>query len=150
MVWDRAIMTGINNSAPEFWNSYQINLMCAGPLGITEALQNYSLDALVMPANYAAHYPGLLGSPIVSVPLGFYPNDTVSQKSAFGDLVAVGPGYPFGISFLGPKFSEELLIGLAYDYEQRTLVRQTRQPLIQPRTEVEYRIRHLRRRKYLW
>ena len=40
-----------------------------------------------------------------------------------GDLIQRAPGVPFGISFLGQKWSEEKLIGMAYVFEQQTLVR---------------------------
>ena len=35
-----------------------------------------------------------------------------------GDLVERGPGVPIAISFLGRRFSEEILIGFAYAFEQ--------------------------------
>lgn len=42
----------------------------------------------------------------------------------------------FGISFLGARFSEARLIGLAYAFEQRTLVRNKVQPYIVPNIEL--------------
>jgi amidase len=42
----------------------------------------------------------------------------------------------FGISFLGGKFTESTLIGLAYAFEQKTLVRDKIQPYIIPSTEL--------------
>ena len=42
----------------------------------------------------------------------------------------------FGLSFMGQRFSEAKLIGLAYAYEQRTLVRNKVQPYIVPNTEL--------------
>lgn len=37
---------------------------------------------------------------------------------------------------MGPLFSEETLIGLAYDFEQRTLAQQKGAPYILPATEL--------------
>jgi amidase len=54
----------------------------------------------------------------------------------FGNLTWTAPGVPFGISFMGGHFSEELLIGLAYAFEQRTRIRSTIPPYIQPTTEM--------------
>lgn len=122
---------------PEFWEAYQEYLYHAGELGVTGALRNHSLDALVVPSPLASHFPAILGSPVVSVPLGRYPDDTPAVKNAFGDLNAVSPNYPFGISFLGEWFSEERLIGLAYAFEQRTMARREVVPYIQPTTELE-------------
>ena len=41
-----------------------------------------------------------------------------------------------GLSFIGPAFSEASLIGFAYAYEQRTMVRNQVQPYIVPKTEL--------------
>ena len=41
----------------------------------------------------------------------------------------------FGLSFMGPAWSEKRLIAFAYDYEQRTKVRNTIHPYIKPKTE---------------
>lgn len=56
-VWDEALALGFGNTDPRFWNAYQINLEIAGPQGILGLLANYSLDALVIPTDFA---PGLL------------------------------------------------------------------------------------------
>ncbi|KAK5045381.1 hypothetical protein LTR84_009245 [Exophiala bonariae] len=136
MIWDEAIELGFDNTSPEFWSNYTLNRYLAGPLGVTGALTNYSLDALVLPTGFASHFPALIGSPAISVPLGSYPANTEVITNSFGNLNVTAPNIPFGISFLGAHFSEELLIGLAYAFEQRTLVRNTIIPYIQPTTEL--------------
>jgi amidase len=62
------------------------------------------------------------GYPIVTVPLGFFPNDTEIQ-SAGPSTVWPAPGVPFGLSFVGTAWSEFELIGFAYAYEQKTKTR---------------------------
>lgn len=136
MIWDEAIGLGFDNTSPEFWSNYTLNRYLAGPLGVTGALTNYSLDALILPTGFASHFPALIGSPAISVPLGAYPADTKVIPNSFGNLNVTAPNIPFGISFMGAHFSEELLIGLAYAFEQRTLVRNTIIPYIQPTTEL--------------
>lgn len=42
----------------------------------------------------------------------------------------------FGISFLGDKFTEEKLVGLAYAFEQKTMVRNKVRPFIVPNIEL--------------
>jgi amidase len=42
----------------------------------------------------------------------------------------------FGVSFMGAKFSEAKLIGLAYAFEQRTRVRDRGKQIIEPMTEI--------------
>jgi len=43
---------------------------------------------------------------------------------------------PFGLSFLGNKWTEYELIGYAYAYEQRSKVRNKVSPYIVPNTEL--------------
>ncbi|KKY18008.1 putative glutamyl-trna amidotransferase subunit a [Phaeomoniella chlamydospora] len=136
-IWDTSLSLGFNNSSPEFWPIYQEALRMAGPDGLFGALQNHSLDALVLPTNFASVVPAIVGAPVISVPLGAYPADTPVTKNKRGDLVDTAPNVPFGLSFIGDRFSEELLIGLAYAFEQRTKVRGTIQPYVMPKTELE-------------
>lgn len=135
-IWGDAIKLGFGNTSPEFWSNYTMNTYLAGPLGVTGALKNHSLDALLLPTEFSPNFPALIGSPVVTVPLGVYNSSTMVLPNGFGNLNAIAPNLPFGISFMGPKFSEELLIGLAYAFEQRTLVRNTITPYIQPTTEL--------------
>jgi amidase len=136
LIWDSALELGFGNTSPEFWSNYTMNTYLAGPLGVTGALKNYSLDALVLPTEFSPNFPALIGSPVVTVPLGAYPSNTTVLMNGFGTLNATAPNIPFGISFMGPHFSEELLIGLAYAFEQRTMVRNTIIPYIQPTIEL--------------
>ena len=134
-IWDEALdVYGFGNTDPRFWAAYQTSLYLAGPLGLTGALQNYSLDAIMLPTASAVIVPALLGNPVVTVPLGFYPSDFKIQPNLRGNLNARGPNLPFGLSFLGAQFSEELLIGLAYAFEQRTMVRDMVLRYIRPTT----------------
>lgn len=135
-LFEDGVKLSIPEATPEFWSAYQSYLLIAGELGVTGALKNNSLDALVVPSAYASHLPAILGSPIVSVPLGRYPEDTPVEKNTFGDLNALAPNLPFGISFLGERFGEEGIIGLAYAFEQRTMVRGEVVPYLLPATEL--------------
>ena len=136
LIWNETLHLGFDNTDPRFWSAYQTNLYLAGDLGVTGALRNYSLDALVVPTEISPHFPALIGSPVVTVPLGAYPPNTTVVKNRFGNLNATAPNVPFGISFMGPSWSEEMLIGLAYAFEQRTMVRNTITPYILPKTEL--------------
>ena len=135
-VWDEALALGFDNTSPQFWSAYQTNLEIAGPQGITGLLANYSLDALVLPTDFSPGLAALIGSPVITVPLGFYPPDQPIVRNRRGTLVRTGPNIPFGISFLGEKWSETTLVGFAYAFEQRTRVRNRVQPYLVPRTEL--------------
>lgn len=70
--------------------------------------------------------------------MGFYPAGTPETPNSFGDLVAFAPNLPFGLSFMGAKWSEYNLVSYAYAYEQKTMVRSKGvQPLIVPHTELK-------------
>ncbi|KAG8533139.1 uncharacterized protein KY384_001922 [Bacidia gigantensis] len=135
-VWDDALDLGFDNTSPEFWAAYQLNLQIAGPEGITGLLRNYSLDALILPTNFSYALPALIGSPAVTVPLGAFDSSEPVVRNDRGTLVETGPNIPFGISFLGAKWSEASLIGYAFAYEQRTKIREQIKPYILPRTEI--------------
>lgn len=127
---------GTRDMSAELWSNLTAQRYLSGPLGITGALENFTLDALVIPSFFATSLPARLGSPIISVPLGRFPSDTEVEMNDFGNLVKKAPNIPFGISFLGEPFSEEKLIGLAYAFEQRTRVKGTIKPYIEAKTEL--------------
>ena len=139
LLWEATLNLTHNGTDPlaaELWGNYSTQLYFAGELGITGALKNHSLDALVVPSEFVSSLPAQLGSPVISVPLGKFPAGTPVVKNRLGNLVDKGPNLPFGISFLAERFGEEKLIGLAYAYEQRTKIRGTIVPYFQPKTEL--------------
>ncbi|GJJ14619.1 hypothetical protein Clacol_008885 [Clathrus columnatus] len=106
--------------------------------GIDAALKQFNLDALVLPAPGLTTVPAAIaGYPIVTVPLGFYPNN-VTIGSAGPLTVYPAPGVPLGLSFLGTAFDEFNLIGLAFAYEQATHTRLARKafPAAIPSTQL--------------
>ncbi|KAG9123333.1 hypothetical protein FRC07_015073 [Ceratobasidium sp. 392] len=109
--------------------------------GIDAALKTHHLDALVLPSNGHATTPAALaGYPIVTVPLGFHPKNTmVVPKSGGPNTVFPAPGIPFGLAFLGTAYSEPSLIGFAYAYEQNTHTRLQRRAYSSavPKTQLE-------------
>ncbi len=135
-IFDQALALGFNNTDPRFWPAYQTILQTGGVAGILGVLANNSLDALITPSDFSNGLPAFVGTPVITVPLGFYPADTKVVKNGRGDLVSVGPNIPFGLSFMGKAWSEERLISLAYAFEQRTLVRGRVRPYLVPKTEM--------------
>ena len=92
-VWDQSLALGFNNTSPEFWPYYQINLVTAGIQGILGAITNNSLDALMIPTDFSPGLPALVGTPVVTVPMGFYPSNTTVIPSQRG-LVGTAPNIP--------------------------------------------------------
>ena len=68
--------------------------------------------------------------------MGFYPANWTVTMNRRKTLVTSGPNIPFGLSFMGAKFSEADLIGFAYAYEQRTMHRNDIQPYLVPNIEI--------------
>lgn len=134
-IWDVALQLP-NNTSPEFWNMYQQNLYLGGEGGVLGALLRNQLDAIILPTSIAPGVPALVGSPAITIPLGSMPSGSPTVPNQRGNLIQSAPGAPFGISFLGAKWSEETLIGIAYAFEQRTLHRQKLQHFIKPQAEL--------------
>jgi len=137
--WDEALdEQGYNNTDPRFWAAYQQDLYFGGEGGLFGALERNNLDAVILPTDFASSWAAIVGAPVITVPLGFYPMNTTVAMNRRGNLVEQAPNIPFGLSFLGARWSEAKLIGLAYAFEQRTMVRDKVQPYIVPSTEIEH------------
>ena len=135
-VWERAVHRNLTTCSSESYEAYEANRRMAEEDGITGALDRYSLDVLIMPTFASFRLPAIAGLPVITVPSGFFPPETEVVWDARGEMVDIAPGIPFGISFLGRKWSEETLIGLAYAFEQRTQVWRKGKPLVSPTVEL--------------
>ncbi|KAJ7130419.1 amidase signature enzyme [Mycena epipterygia] len=106
--------------------------------GIDFVLKEFNLDAIVSPApGFITTPAAVAGYPIVTVPLGFFPDD-VPIESTGTETVYPAPGVPFGLSFVGTAYSDFELIGFGYAYEQETKTRLGRRafPEAIPRTQL--------------
>jgi len=88
---------------------------------IDETIAKYHLDAIVAPTNSPAWTTDVIdgdhfsqGSSTPAAVSG-YPSITVPMGFSFG--------LPVGLSFIGPRWGEPQLIGLAYSFEKQTKVR---------------------------
>ncbi|KAJ8517706.1 hypothetical protein ONZ45_g5132 [Pleurotus djamor] len=111
--------TGFNST---YWEHLEYQHELGRTKGIDAVLRKHRLDALVMPAVVPNPPAAIAGYPIITVPLGFFPENTETQPAG-PSTVYPGPGIPFGLSFVGTAFSEYNLIGMAYAYEQATQTR---------------------------
>ncbi|TDZ49587.1 putative amidase [Colletotrichum trifolii] len=136
-IWDEALdEQGFNNSDPRFWAALQESEYLGGEGGLFGTLERHELDAVVLPTSFASTWAAIVGAPVITVPLGFYPANATVVRNRRGNLVDTGPHVPFGISFLGGRFQEARLVGLAYAYEQRTLTRNKVRPYVTPNIEI--------------
>ncbi|KAI9375897.1 amidase [Aspergillus egyptiacus] len=135
--WDESLAAGINNTSPEFWPEYQKNLYYGGEGGVFGAINRDRLDAVVLPTNLGYPVSAVVGGPVITVPMGVYPEDTPVERSSPWNLTSVAPGVPMGLGFMGLKWSEPTLIEMAYAYEQRTQVRSKLDHYIVPKTQLK-------------
>ena len=135
-VWERTLDRNSASSSPDSYAAYEANVRMAEEDGIIGALDRYNLDALIMPTFASFRLPAIAGLPVITVPLGFFPANTPVEWNAKETMVNIAPGIPFGISFVGRRWSEETLIGLAYAFEQRTRVRGRVRPFVRPQFEL--------------
>jgi amidase len=111
---------------PAYKKAREDGIAYAGKNGIDRLMKQYKVDALIGPTVSAAwpidavhgdQYPGGGGGYLAAI--AGYPHLTVPMGMV--------KGLPVGLSFLGPKWSEAMLLGLGYVYEQ------ARGPLPAPR-----------------
>jgi amidase len=102
---------------PEYRKARETSFRLAGPEGIDKLLKDNKVEALVGPTVAAAwlidavhgdQYPGGGAGSLAAV--AGYPHLTVPMGSV--------RGMPVGLSFMGPKWSDALILSLGFDYEQ--------------------------------
>jgi amidase len=138
-VWDGpngALTQGWNNTDPRFWQAYQANLYYGGEGGVLGALKRSNTSAILLPTQVSPGIPALVGSPVITVPMGFYPADWNVTRNSRGSLVESGPGVPFGLSFMGDLWAERELVGFAFAYEGVSGHRAEGKPYLVPGVEL--------------
>lgn len=88
----------------------------AGAQGIDYALEYYGLDAIMFAGCHGADLAARAGYPLITVPAGY----TSTGVTAPGGYLTKGPQ---GVTFCASAFSEPVLIGIAYGFEQATKYR---------------------------
>jgi amidase len=94
-LWTQA--EGINVDSDKYKSMVEQELYFGGMGGILGAMEKYGLDVLAVPSTLgiANDLAAKMGFPVISVPLGFYPEGTlVEREDRKGGLVKVAPGIP--------------------------------------------------------
>jgi amidase len=104
-------------SDPAYLKARRTSFMAAGPNGIDRLLKQYNVVALVGPTMPPAWKIDAVNGDQISgggagslAAVAGYPHLTVPM--------GLVKGLPVGLSFIGPKWSEALLLSLGYAYEQ--------------------------------
>lgn len=90
--WDQSL-DNWNNTDARFWPAYQQLLYYGGEGGLLGAIERNDLDAVIMPTLFAPDWAAGIGSPIVTVPLGFFPAGTPVVNDSWG-LTRFAPDVP--------------------------------------------------------
>jgi amidase len=102
---------------PAYLKARDTNLRLAGPDGIDRLLREHRVSALISPTQNPASVIDL-----VNGDAGIGPGDSTLPAVATYPYITVPMGevhgLPVGLSFIGPRWSEARLLGLAYSYEQ--------------------------------
>ena len=136
--WREALASNLTTDSPEFLQAVARSAELNREATVQGAFDEYDLDALIVPTDYAYRLGIYAGFPVISVPLGFYDESTPVETNQW-ELVTQAPGIPFGLSFVGKRFGEAELIQYAYAFEQATMLRNQRLPLEKyvPKTQLE-------------
>lgn len=128
---DMEIDTNRTSGSLESWEAYIAASGVSRSLTV-DRIKEHNLDAIASPTDYALAIASSPGLPIITVPMGVLGHEakTVWDKKRIS--IGTAPGFPLGSSFIGDKWSDETLIGIAYAYEQATQRRKALSPAIMP------------------
>lgn len=122
----------------EYYTKLALNQKMAREDGIDASLKKFNLDCMVLPTGgFSSRPSAVAGYPLITVPLGFQPDDIEPSPAKPTRMTA--PGLPFGICFIGTAYSEYNLITYAYAFEQKTQIRLKRlaYPEAIPKTQLK-------------
>lgn len=88
---------GIDVDSQKYKDMVAQELYFGGEGGIIGAMERYDLDVIVSPSTLGVlnDLAAKMGFPMITVPLGFHPEDTPIQREAIGEkLISRAPGIP--------------------------------------------------------
>lgn len=92
--WDAGLARGFDNTDIRFWNQLQQHYYFGGEGGLLGAIERNDVDAIVMPSSSSAGRGAIQGAPVLTLPIGFLPEDTAVSTNSRG-LVTRGPNFPY-------------------------------------------------------
>ncbi|KAF2127452.1 amidase signature enzyme [Dothidotthia symphoricarpi CBS 119687] len=111
----------------------------AGEGGIRGALDRYNCDVLLIPTLSVTMqtFAARAGSPVMSVPMGVFPEETAIERDPKNGMVTAAPGIPFSGFVFGRVGRDEDVLKVGYVFEQLTMVRNQLKPYLEPQKEIE-------------
>lgn len=105
--------SGDDITEQEYLEELHLSRLLAGAQGIDYALEHYRVDAIMFAGGHGADLAARAGYPLITVPAGY----TTTGVIATGGYNTHGPQ---GVTFCASAYSEPVLIGIAYGFEQAT------------------------------
>ncbi|KAF2655126.1 amidase signature enzyme [Lophiostoma macrostomum CBS 122681] len=105
---------------------------------IPEVLRTNDLHVLVIPSLSVTlqTFAAKTGSPVMSVPISQYPEDTAVEIDRSSGLVNVAPGIPFSVYIFGDKDADENVANVGYACERVMGIRERLKPYVLPNTDL--------------
>ncbi|KAI0099690.1 putative amidase [Nemania sp. FL0031] len=132
---------GIEVDSVKYKEMVNQELHFGGEGGILGAIEKHSLDVIVVPSTLGItnDLAAKMGFPVISVPLGFWPEGTPIKYDARDPrLVKVAPGIPYCLTIVGNAYSDGKILQVAYAFEQLAAVRAKGPlPFKVPKTELK-------------
>jgi len=92
-MWDAALGLAYNNTDFRFWAALQQNYYGGGEGGLLGAIKRNNVSAIALPSSQSPGRAAVVGAPVVTVPLGFWPDGTDVRNSSRG-RAAQAPDIP--------------------------------------------------------
>ncbi|CRL31249.1 Amidase [Penicillium camemberti] len=120
-LWTQA--EGIDVDSDKYTEMVQQERYFGGLGGILGAMEKYNVDLFAVPSYWgiANDLAAKMGFPVISIPLGYFPEGTPIEYDQ--GLVVQAPGMPFALTLLTKAFSDGVLLEVAYAFEQLNSVR---------------------------
>ncbi|KAF2625338.1 hypothetical protein BU25DRAFT_492979 [Macroventuria anomochaeta] len=105
---------------------------------IESALDRYDCDVLLMPTLSVAlqTFAAKAGSPVISVPMGIYPEETQVEADPKIGLITVAPGIPLSMFVYGRAYDDASVLEVGHAIEKLLGVRELLKPYSLPKTEI--------------
>ncbi|KAH5392462.1 hypothetical protein HBI68_241490 [Parastagonospora nodorum] len=110
----------------------------AGQGGIPGALDRRRCDVLLLPTLSVTMqtFAAKAGSPVLSLPMGVYAEDTLVERDDRNGLVDVAPGIPFSAYIFGRATKDEDVLRVGDVLEKALRVRKMLRPYIEAKSEI--------------
>ncbi|OTA54148.1 amidase signature enzyme, partial [Hypoxylon sp. EC38] len=120
--------------------------------GIEGALNNLGCDVLISPIGSLnfQRFAAMGKNPVISVPMGVYPENTQIEHDKADNLVTVAPGIPFSLYIYARQWDDKVLLLVAHIVDKSLQIRQSLRPYKTPKVDLKDYIIEKPMREKIW